>query len=78
MTIDVLGEIDIPVFKLSIFSEQGDTRMCRLIAVVALLLPVVAGCTHQQLRFNTVSQARTVADVHTQQVLDNLAKFVHD
>lgn len=33
------------------------------------------GCAYHQLRFNTAGQAKTVADVHTQQVLDNLAKF---
>lgn len=38
----------------------------------------LSGCTHTQLRYSTVNQARTVADVHTQQVLDNLAKFAHD
>lgn len=35
----------------------------------------MCGCTHQQLRFNTSHYARTAADINTQQVLDNLAKF---
>jgi hypothetical protein len=43
--------------------------------VTSLFCVVFAGCTHQQLRFNTIKQAKTVADVHTQQVLDNVAKF---
>lgn len=42
------------------------------------LLATVVGCTHTQLWYNTVNQAETVADVHTQQVLDNLAKFAHN
>ena len=45
---------------------------------VAFVFVLVSGCTHHQLRFNTVHQARTVADIHTKQVLDNLAKFAHD
>jgi hypothetical protein len=43
---------------------------------MALWIVMLCGCTHHQLKFNTSQQARTVADVHTQQVLDNLAKFV--
>lgn len=49
---------------------------------IAILLVVCAasftGCAHHQLRRNTVKQADTVADIHTQQVLDNLAKFAHN
>lgn len=37
-----------------------------------------SGCTHVQLQRNTVRQARTVGDIHTQQVLNNLAMFVYD
>src|SRR5262245_31383339 len=36
------------------------------------------GCAHQQLRWNTTHQARTLTDIYEQQVLDNLARFVHD
>lgn len=43
--------------------------------ILVLLSSFHLGCTHQQLRFNTVGHAKTVADIHTQQVLDNLAKF---
>lgn len=50
--------------------------MKRIFGLAVLL--AATGCTHAQLRFNTVNQAKTVADVHTQQVLDNLAKFVHN
>jgi len=49
--------------------------------ILWLVLPIgilASGCTHTQLRFNTTKQAQTVADVHTQQVLDNLAKFARD
>lgn len=45
---------------------------------VLLLFVALCGCTNAQLRRNTVYQAKTVADVHTQQVLDNLAKFANN
>jgi hypothetical protein len=54
----------------------------RLPAISIILFSVVlvagSGCTHVQLQRNTVRQATTVADLHQQQVLDNLAKFVYD
>ncbi len=37
-----------------------------------------AGCTHTQLRKNTVNQSWTVGAIQQQQVLDNLAMFVCD
>ena len=43
---------------------------------LVLLLTFTAGCTHNQLRWNTVQQSNTVASIHQQQVLDNLAMFV--
>ncbi len=45
--------------------------LCLLAAVLA-----GTGCTHRQLRNNTIGQASTLADIHQQQVLDNLAMFV--
>lgn len=36
---------------------------------------LAAGCNHAQLRRSTLAQARTIADLQTQQVLDNLALF---
>ncbi len=49
---------------------------CSKFTVLLAVLPVsITGCLHQQLRYNTVKQATTVADVHESQVLDNLAKF---
>lgn len=44
-------------------------------AVVVILL---SGCTHVQLRSNTLHQAQTVHEVHQQEVLDNLAMFTLD
>ena len=38
----------------------------------------LTGCTHTQLRHNTVHQSETTSDIFTQQVLDNLAMFVYD
>jgi hypothetical protein len=39
---------------------------------------VLVGCQHTQLRHNTVHQSQTLAEIYEQQVLDNLAKTVHD
>lgn len=51
----------------------------RLTALLAVLFAAFGvGCTHTQLRYNTVRQSLTVSDIHQKQVLDNLAKFVHD
>lgn len=47
-------------------------------SVLIVLLAAIAGCTHVQLRKNTVRQALTVGDIHQQQVLNNLAMFVYD
>jgi hypothetical protein len=45
----------------------------------ALALSLLAcGCTHTQLRKNTIRQAGTLTDTYTQQVMDNLAMFVYD
>lgn len=52
--------------------------MLRPALFAALLLAAIGGCTHVQLRRNTVRQALTVGDIHQQQVLDNLAMFVYD
>ena len=46
-----------------------------LLSVVGLSL---TGCTHTQLRNNTVKQSETVSDIYQQQVLDNLAMFAYD
>jgi hypothetical protein len=49
----------------------------KLFATIVVFM-CFSGCAHTQLKFNTSRQAKTVADVHTQQVLDNLAKFARD
>jgi hypothetical protein len=43
-----------------------------------LILLGLTGCTHVQLRRDTVRQAQTLADVYEQQVLNNVARFVYD
>jgi hypothetical protein len=48
------------------------SRCCLLIATVTLVM----GCTHTQLRLDTVHQAEALNQVEQQQVLDNLAMFV--
>jgi hypothetical protein len=53
------------------------SRKSPLITVL-LCVALLPGCTHVQLRKNTVRQARTVSDIHLQQVMDNLAMFVYD
>jgi len=42
------------------------------------LLAAVPGCTTAQLRRTTINQVGTVHDIYQQQVLDNLAMFVHN
>jgi len=48
------------------------------IFVFCVWAAVTTGCTHVQLRHNTVRQAKTISDIYQQQVLDNLAKFARD
>lgn len=48
-----------------------------LMATIIIAL-VSTGCTHTQLKRNTIKQAETLTDTYTQQVLDNLAMFVYD
>lgn len=45
--------------------------------VIFATIVLATGCRQIQLRNNTTRQARTISDLHTQQVLDNLAMFVY-
>lgn len=45
---------------------------------ILLGLALLSGCAHTHLRWNTTHQAETLSDIYEQQVLDNLARFVHD
>jgi len=49
-----------------------------LLSFCLLLAATAAGCTHEQLRKDSVNEATTVGDLQTQQVLNNLAMFVYD
>ena len=49
-----------------------------LVVWTILVLCATAGCTHRQLRWNTVQQSQTLTEIYEQQVLDNLAMFVYD
>ena len=51
------------------------TRQC---VIIACILSAASGCADVQLRKNSVSQAAAVHDLQQQQVLDNLAMFVHN
>ena len=51
---------------------------CAVATSVASLVLLAIGCTHTQLRWNTVRQSRTLTDIYEQQVLNNLAMFVYD
>jgi len=48
----------------------------RSTTVLLIAATCFTGCTHLELERHTISQARTLADVHMQQVVDNLAMFV--
>jgi hypothetical protein len=50
----------------------------RPLGFLLILVAFAAGCTHEQLRKDSVNEAMTVGDLQTQQVLDNLAMFVYD
>ncbi len=54
--------------------------MQRLSLMMAVIwgMSFLPGCAHTQLRWNTTHQANTLTDIFEQQVLDNLAMFVHD
>ncbi len=49
----------------------------RAFGLAACSAVLLCGCTHTQLKHNTINQAETLSDVYTQQVMDNLAKFVY-
>jgi hypothetical protein len=53
-------------------------RACRFFVLAVLCLVFAGGCAACQLRRNTVNQARTITDIHQQQVLNNLAMFVYN
>jgi hypothetical protein len=54
---------------------MGPRFMVLALVCGASLLP---GCAHSQLRWNTTHQAKSLTDIYEQQVLDNLAMFIHD
>lgn len=62
---------------MSLVLRQVDCRFGTVI-LLTTLTSFTAGCAHTQLRNNTVKQADTLSDVYQQQVLNNLAMFVHD
>lgn len=46
--------------------------------IILLFATLSLGCTHVQLRKNTVRQAYTIGDVYQLEVMNNLAMFVYD
>ncbi len=54
------------------------TRVRHYLLASLCLVAFATGCTHEQLRKDSVNEAMTVGDLQTQQVLDNLAMFVYD
>ena len=51
---------------------------CGLLLFACSTIVVAGGCTVGQLRNTTSCQAQTIHDIYQQQVLDNLAMFVHN
>jgi hypothetical protein len=51
--------------------------MHRLIILSAVVV-ASSGCTVLQLKRTTIHESETLGDIYQQQVLDNLAQFVHD
>ncbi len=52
--------------------------MARRRWVWCLVVLAAGGCTHAQLRDNSVNQAAALSEMEQQEVLDNLARFVYD
>lgn len=50
------------------------SKHCQALAV-GILLCILSGCTHTQLRYNAVHQGNSLNEVFEKQVLDNLALF---
>jgi len=50
----------------------------KLFAIILFGISTFSGCVHTQLRWNTTHQAKSLTEIYEQQVLDNLAMFVHD
>ena len=53
-------------------------RPSLLTLLLAVLALAASGCAHDQLRWNTVQQSRSLSDIYEQQVLNNLAMFARD
>jgi hypothetical protein len=53
-----------------------DVKRSRLLPI--LILVGTIGCTHAQLRRDTVNLSQTLTDLYEQQVLNNVARFVYD
>jgi hypothetical protein len=56
--------------------RQRHTSWTLLILAALSVWPT--GCTAVQLRRSTVQQSTTLSDIYTQQVLNNVARFIHD
>ena len=65
----------------NLLTKDGKMRVVRrwtYLLILVCLGAVQVGCTHRQLRYDHVVQARTLTTIYEQQVLDNLAMFSHD
>src|SRR5262249_40909908 len=57
----------------AIHSRTEESMRPALLLVVAL--PIVVGCANQQLRFSTLRQTSTLADIQETQVIENFARL---
>ncbi|HEV3415559.1 MAG TPA: hypothetical protein VG056_02045 [Pirellulales bacterium] len=62
--------------EIFLFSRRTSPPGTAACLAICALFAALSGCTHIQLRNNSVNQAAAVGDFQQQQVLDNLAMFV--
>jgi hypothetical protein len=55
-----------------------DHRSGIALPLICTTILCCCGCTHGQLRYNTIQQANTLTEIYERQVLNNLAMFVEN
>ena len=73
-----VGSVDWRKISHSPRKEANNQMAGRFVAVVLVNVLLFSGCAHTHLRWNTTHQAKSLTEIYEQQVLDNLAMFVHD
>src|ERR1700733_628263 len=75
------GQPERPRFPLTCMNKECSMRPSQAIVIHSVIFAaafLLAGCTSTQLRRSTVAQSTTLADIYTQQVMNNLALFLQN